>query len=101
MGTQKEILSGKAISETCQNLKASLSTKYAFDSLQIPSVHFFFWKRLCLMQMCSVLSTLTEQNSQDEHFNSDSCTASPITVSAEDVRIVTSKSFCRSWKTSV
>lgn len=78
MDAQKEILSGKAISETCQNLKASLSTKYAFDSLQIPSVH-FFWKRLCLMQMCSVLSTLTEQNSQEEHCNSDSFTTSPIT----------------------
>lgn len=57
MDAQKEILSGKAISETCQNQKTSLSTKYAFDSLQIPSAHFSFWKRLCLMQMCSVLST--------------------------------------------
>lgn len=79
MDAQKEILSWKAISETCQNQKASLSTKYAFDSLQIPSAHFFFWERLCLMQMCSVLSTLSEQNSQGEHCNSDSFTASPIT----------------------
>lgn len=79
MDAQTGILSGKAISETCQNQKAFLSTKYAFDSLQIPSAHFFFWERLCLMQMCSVLSTLTEQNSQEEHCNSDSFTTSLIT----------------------
>lgn len=78
MDAQKETLSVKTISETCQNQKASLSTKYSFDSFQIPSAHFYFWKRLCLMQMCSVLSTLTEQNSQEEHCNSDSFTASPI-----------------------
>lgn len=99
-----ETLSVKTISETCQNQKASFSTGYSFDSFQIPSAHFFFWKKLCLMQICSVLSTLTEQNSQEEHCNSDSFTASPHhlhRVSAEDVRIVTNKSCCCSWKTSI
>lgn len=57
MDTEKETLSGKTISETSQNQKASLSTKYSFDSFQTPSAHFFFWRRLCLMQMHSLLST--------------------------------------------
>lgn len=79
MDAQKETLLVKTISETYKKSKGFLSTKYSFDSFQIPNAHFFFWERLCLMQMCFVLSTLTEQNSQGDHCNSDSFTASPIT----------------------
>jgi len=42
MNAQKETLSEKNISETCQNQKASLSIKHSFDSFQNPSASFFF-----------------------------------------------------------